>query len=73
MRISPSTRLYLFHSAGIIPQSITIQSPRNIVSTVPYVMHVPRSIAVIKWPFESDAKIPAEYGFNIQSDAHGEI
>lgn len=27
-----------------------------------------RSIAVIKWPFESDAKIPAEYGFNIQPD-----
>lgn len=71
MRASSPTPLYLFHRSRIIPQSITIQSPRNVMSTTPYVMHVPRSIAVIKWPFESDARIPAEYGFNIQPDAHG--
>lgn len=44
-------------------------SAEHRVSTPPYVMHVPRSIAVIKWPFESDARIPVEYGFNIQPDA----
>lgn len=28
-----------------------ISAERTIVSTVPYVMHAPRSITVIKWPF----------------------
>lgn len=41
-RTSSPGYFYVFHRPGIIPQSITIQSPRNVVSTAPYVMYAPK-------------------------------